>query len=416
VNDEFDFRPYIKAILQRRHWLVVGALVAGLLAFGFSCLVAPTYRANALVLIADPNQLLQFDPRIESIEESRPLPAYPVLATSDAVLQELLREIRSAESIDISRLRTMKELRMHLSVAVQDDPSLLQLTVELSDPESAARIANSWAGIFITRTNMVIGDQGDAQVQLYMNLADQAHQELEVAEEALTMFQAGNRMRIVAARIVGIENRLAGYLEEQRAMEAVGRDAASLQAQLTSRSGDPVPVEQLAVELLYLRTFGDESTLPIELQINTGSDENLRLARDQLLVALEGLQKTVQANISELEAEMSELEPELLALQEEKQRLNNEQTRLTQTVSLATEAYTTLTRQLSGEELLSQDTSRGLRLASPAVRPEEPVSPLKLVNAALAAVVAFILIMAAIVIQKWWEGGNSDTGSDGGSA
>ena len=90
MDERFDFRPYIEAVLRRWRLLLGGTILAGILAVGLSYLVTPTYEAHTLVLIVDPSQLVQFDPRFETVDEIRPRQAYPVLALSDNLLQTLL--------------------------------------------------------------------------------------------------------------------------------------------------------------------------------------------------------------------------------------------------------------------------------------------------------------------------------------
>jgi capsular polysaccharide biosynthesis protein len=113
VDDTFDFYPYVDAVVRRWRFIVGGTIMAGLLAAVLSFLIPPTYEASALVLVTASRQVIQFDPRFETIDEIRPLPAYPQLATSDNLLQTLLAQIRP----EVTEPKTLPDLREIIPVA-----------------------------------------------------------------------------------------------------------------------------------------------------------------------------------------------------------------------------------------------------------------------------------------------------------
>lgn len=398
MDDTFDFHPYMDALLRRWRLIVGGTILAGVLAALLSFLIPPTYEASALVLVTTPHQLVQFDPRFEIVDEGRPLPAYPQLATSDHILQTLLAQIAP----EVTEPKTVRDLREMIAVAALADPSLLRLTVRHRAPATATLIANQWADLLVVQVNELLGDQGNERVQFFTAQRDAARRHLGIVEQAMGDFQAANRVRLVTAELLALENSLSLLLTKQQNVELLQGDIAALRTQLAAQEGLVLLADHVAILLLYQRAFGDDQPdLPVEVQIDSAF---LATAdRQQLITTLDTLQATLLAAASNIGNQAGMLEPPILALQHELETLTNEEKRLRQEVELATESYTALARQVIGQEITSQDASRGLRLASPAIIAAEPVAPRKLLNGVLAAVVAFMAFVTMTIFRQWYS-------------
>ena len=124
MDETIDLRPYVDAIIRRR-WPILAATLGGvLLALAFYFL-QNTYQATALVVISEPTEQLQFDPRITDITDLGVLlRAYPELATSDSVLIELLTK---AQELTEGEVHTLTVLREMVTVEVGADPRLMRL-------------------------------------------------------------------------------------------------------------------------------------------------------------------------------------------------------------------------------------------------------------------------------------------------
>lgn len=395
MDESFDFRPYIETLLQHWRLLLAGAVLSGLLAIGLSFLLPPTYQAQVLVLIVDPSQLVQFDPRFETIDEIRPRQAYPVLGLSDSLLQALLTSMAA----DVDEPDTLKELREIVAISASNDPSLLELEVEHSDPASAALIANRWAELFVTQANQVIGDQNEGQVAFYVTQRDGAYLALESAQGTLAEFQAGNRKTIVRAQLENQATALATYLAQQQDLVLLQQDILTLRTQLAEQNGPLLPGDQLAYLLIYQRMFAPVGTGPtIEWQIPVAEPTS---GREQVIIALDALQTALAGRADNLTELIEQLEPRILAAQHELELLTADEDRLRQAVRLAVETYTALVRKVAEEQITSQDTSRGLRLVSPAITPQEPIAPQKLLNGLLAAMVTLAALVVVILFRHW---------------
>ena len=83
MEEEIDLRPYIEALISKWYWIVGAAVVAGIVAFIVSSMLPPSYEATALVAVTQPTEIVEFDARIRSVDETQPLKAYPEIAMSD---------------------------------------------------------------------------------------------------------------------------------------------------------------------------------------------------------------------------------------------------------------------------------------------------------------------------------------------
>jgi len=396
VEQSVDIRPYVSA-LQQRWWLLLGgALVAGALALGVSFVLPPTYEAQAFVLVADDRQIIQFDPRIETVEVSRPLAAYPVLATGDPILSALLVALGPGSETP----QSVAELRDILSVSTTNAPSLLTLAVRHRRADTAAAVANRWAELFVEQANAVLGDQSGEQADFYRRQQAAAEIALADQEQALATSQATNRQRLLSSELEALTTQLNASLAQRQHTDALLRDLAALRDSLALQPGQPLAGDQLAVLLLYLRAFGADQPIPaVQLQL----DQMLAspAGRDELIAALDSLQSTLESIAAKRDQQIEAFQPQILDLQGALQVATAEETRLRREVDLAAEAYAALSRQVTEESIASQDEARGLRLAGRAVVPDQPIAPRPWLNGALAFVVALAGLSAVTLFGQW---------------
>ena len=148
MEEEFDLRPYIDLLLKRWYLIVGAAVLAGVVAFVVSSLMPRTYEATALVAITESRINVQFDTRIEELVEGRQsLNAYPELATSDQLLQELLAELNPS----LEGVETLDDLHRILEAQPGSDPSLVRLSARYLEPTETAHLTNTWAELYVTK-------------------------------------------------------------------------------------------------------------------------------------------------------------------------------------------------------------------------------------------------------------------------
>src|SRR5687768_10655713 len=133
-------------------------------------MLPPTYEAAALVAVTEPRYLLQFDPRFQTVNDIQPAAqAYPELAVSDDVLSELLAGVTPRPA----NIETLGQLRKIVTAEPGADPSLVRLVVRSQDAEEAARLANTWAELFVVRADKLYSGQTEDQVSFFEGQLEQ---------------------------------------------------------------------------------------------------------------------------------------------------------------------------------------------------------------------------------------------------
>jgi uncharacterized protein involved in exopolysaccharide biosynthesis len=406
LEEEIDLREYVEVLLRQWKWIAALAVVAAGAAFVVSLLLSPAYEATALVVVTKPRYVMRFDERFETINDiQQPYKAYPSLAESDDLLLKTMAALNPSLSEEAQGLNAF---RKKVEAASGDDPSVVELRVTDADPELAARIVNTWAGVFVEQVNILYVETAQ-DAQFFEAQLAEADIALQKAEQALIEFQRRNQAGVLSAQIDALKGQLSAYLEAQNAIELVMQDAASLKARLALQEGSAAPAlaDDLAVLLLQIEALSLENQVPLQLQIG-GDNPVSSVTKGELTVFLDGLTTTLRNQSVELESNIAQVKPEILRLQGEIEQFNVEEDRLTRARDVARDTYTTLARKVDEARIAAQDESGEVRLASAAAVPTRPVSPRKLLNTAVAGTLGLMLGVFGAFALEWWQGEDQD--------
>jgi uncharacterized protein involved in exopolysaccharide biosynthesis len=400
LDDELDLRPYVAVLLKNWYWIVGSGVLAGVTALVISLLLPPTYEATALVAITRPRYVLQFDSRFQNVTNIQPVyRAYPELATSDGVLQEL----RTRHSNPITG-ESLTELRQMVSASAGADPSLIRLSARGWDPQQVADLANAWADIYIQRANELFGNQNGEQVTFFESQLAMATQELERAQQAMIAFQGQNRSAILETQLASYTEAQAAYLARQQALILLLADIEGFQRQLLAQGNNQpaAAANALTALLLQLQAFGVGETTMLQLQFpGEAAISSLSAAEQQAL--LDNLLAVVTGTVRQINQELAELEPQVLLAQTELQQLEATRDRLSRDLAIAQETYTTLSRKLEEARLTTEGVGSEVQLASYAAVPEDAISPRKALNTVVAAALGFTVSALALTLLSWWQ-------------
>jgi succinoglycan biosynthesis transport protein ExoP len=396
--EEIDLREYIEVLIRRWKWIAALAIVAAVAALVVSFLLPPIYEASALVVITRPRYMMRFDEKIETVDDiQQPSKAYPDLAKSDDLL---LKTLAAMSPPLLGEERGLASFRKRLEAVSSSDPSTVKLRAKHQDAETAARMANTWADVFVSGVNELY-DASAQDSRFFEDQLAEADAALTRAEQALIEFQSRNRATVLSVQIDALENQLSTYLEAQNAIELVMQDAASLKARLALQEGDTLWADDLAALLLQIEALSLRSEVPLQLQV--GGELSLsNMTTQDWVVSLDGLMTTLEAQSGELETRISELEPEILRLQGDLQRFTTEEERLQRAQDVAQDTYITLARKVDEARIAAQDESGEVRLVSYAAVPTNPVSPNKKLNTAVAGALGlFVGVFGAFAVEYW---------------
>jgi succinoglycan biosynthesis transport protein ExoP len=405
LEDEIDLRAYVTILFRHKFWIAGLSLIAALTAFGVSSLMPPTYEATALVAAIKPSYLIQFDPRVQTVQTQSDLQpsyrAYPALALGDGLVAKLEGALAAELS---STPYPLAELQKKMEAQGGTDASIIELTVKDEDPERAATIVNLWAELFVESTNQLYG-KSEQDLALFEGQLPEAEQVLSSAEQALIDFQALNQAGILGTQLESKRTALGQYLAGARMLRMIIEDAKSLHARLSTqdpslRASLSDEIASLFVEIESLNSDG----LPIQLQLSGQQGLSEKTVGEQATY-LASLIRALEDKCVILEAEAEGLEPDILRLQ---QRLQEEQTRegrLSMARGIAEETYRTLTRKVAETRIAAQDTEASVRLASRAAVPSIPVAPRRLMNTLLAGALGFFVgVLGAFGVEYWRSG------------
>ncbi len=409
MEEEIDLRAYVLVLLKYWKWILGTTVAAAVVALVVSFLLPPTYEATALVIIRQPQYMMQFDPRFETLTQQPAYKAYPDLARGDEVLEALFVRLnpRPAE------IETLRDLQERVEAKAGTDPSVVRLTVRARDPQEAARIANLWAELFVAHANRVYGASDEELQQLEGQLA-QAQAELEAAEQALIEFQARNQASILDARLDSLKSDQAHYLADQRAITYILQDIQALREQL-ARQPDERPAslaDDLTTLFLQIKAFNAQASAPIQLQVNSAESLSNK-SIGETMALLDDMAGALEAKSAEIGQRLEELQPQILSLQRQLQEIYTESDRLTRQQDLAKETYTALARKVEETRIAVQGAQSTARLGSRAAVPEKPASPRKLLNTAVAGALGLMLSVFGAFGVEWWRSGTEEQRSGG---
>lgn len=392
---EEDIKVYIE-ILRKRWKLVLFVVVAtAVVAYIASQFIQPTYQASSLVVSVAPRDLVQFDERFQNTLSTQPIEAYLELATSDQILKEVLSETQ------IDGLDNVEQLRPLLKINTASKSATLRFVARADEPDKAAQIANVWADIFVTRANEIFGDKGVDQVEFFADQLKDADRELATTEKSLIEFQSINRTQIISNTLGVYTQQQIDLLDTQQSLKMLKQDVDILYDQLVEKQDDsPVRLaDQLMALSLQMKVLGIDPDGPLQIQLDSTSVLTGNDTKEQVKY-LDNLDQIITAKTEQVENTLEELDSTILNLQYEMQIAETENKRLLINYQIAEETYTSLARKVDEEQITSQDTTNGVRLASRAVAPQQPISPKVLANTAVAAMLGLIMgIMLAFVIE-----------------
>lgn len=453
-DTEIDLRPYISAI-RRRWWLIaIATIVTSAGALGFSLLQEKKYEAVATILLtrsrASLNLANQFPTITEPVDSRSRMEAMISIAGSEWLAEQTIEEIQQALPTNGISLGELKK-----SVVINSSGDTIQISAKMSDPESAAFIANSWAQNAVKAINYAYTEE-QLPTEIRASL-EPVRVEYEHSQENLEAFLRENQIAVLQKQIDETSALLDELVKDRtwkieynvrrkQKMEQVINQAEILSELLQSRSLTKAAevADALAVMRLRANAFGEiqmdgsavtrertdqissvpiqgtsvrpvsQSDLLFNVQITELTD-NFQTQQDyqrDLAGIIERAQKEKVRAESELLAlaqqSLDEQQDELFTatstrlrnLQSELEKESAKINELTSLRDLSLEVYQALIRK-EAEVTNNLQTSSTVNLASPAVPPLEPSSRGTLRNTLIGGAVGFLIGTIWVLGTVW---------------
>ncbi|MCB0028020.1 MAG: hypothetical protein KDE28_08955 [Anaerolineales bacterium] len=398
MDDTFDVRPYLRSLWQARYWLLGSALLAAILTYGLLSLLPEQYEATSLIAISEPRLVVQLDPRIDSAGDRQIDEAYPELAISDEILRQLLAQMEPVADINNTR-----DLARLVTAEAGADNTLLRLTVAHTEAAVSARIVNLWSEIFVAWANEVLGAQGESQLLFFSEQLAAAAAEWSTAQTVLTEFQARNRGPLLDNEILALQTEQTELLTELSDLTTLRLELDTFQTSL--QTGAPSYADQVTLLMLQLRVYGSDPGGSLQFQLGAEAPGDIQPA--ELPTEITELLTAVDSKEAALLTALTAIEPALLNRQAERQALEAEELILRNDVTVAEETVRALALKVEEEKIVTQDATKGVRLASLAGVPGAPAGPSRLLLSLLAAVLGGGLAAGMVLLSFWWRAGET---------
>jgi uncharacterized protein involved in exopolysaccharide biosynthesis len=174
----------IVAFLQRHLLLILAAAAIGALVAWLSTIVMArdVYRATATLVVVPPPIASELKPPTLTVQ------GYQKLLESDAVIAEAKRRLAAGGVIaDSYRLAVGLNLSTEIFVSRRAEERelapLLRAVASADDPQLAAAIANSWAGVFLQRTRELVAGSTSPAVSYIEQEYPKSRDRLEELEQ-----------------------------------------------------------------------------------------------------------------------------------------------------------------------------------------------------------------------------------------
>ena len=403
MEEEIDLRKYIEVLIHYWYWIVgLGVAAAVMAALWSTFMLTPMYEATALVVVTKPRYVMDFASGIQAREAgiTPTYAAFPDLAISDDMLLEVLDTLDPLLSPPGNS--ALQKLKGMIEATPGQDPSLVELRVRSADAEEAARIANTWAKLFVAQTNALYGEGAD-QLAYFESELGETRANLEAAEQAIIEFQALDDSGILDAQLSSINGAQVEFLNEQQSIERDIQDIQVLRAQLATQPGDsPAGLADDLTALSIQARALNAAISSVQLQVEGGESLSGRTT-GEIVAFLDELVVNLEAKSQQIEKRAATLNPEILDLQRRIQGFATESSRLSRHLDLTEATYLTLARKVEESRIASQGVSDNVKIASQAFVPSVPVSPRRLFNTAIAGVLGVMFAVLAVFVVEYWR-------------
>ena len=391
-NEVIDLRE-ILATLRKRYLVIVAITLTALVTSGILSyfVMAPVYETKAVLLATqaapvDKTYSYYKEEGMEGLMNTiSKLPemtinTYVGQLKSEAVLERVVKKLKLDQNG-----YTAGSLAGSIDVAAVKETNLIELRITHTDPILAAKIANTLTKEFLDFMSQSNEEQMGKSVEFLKKQADQATTELKKAVAALNQLEAQPRGVATLEQLIKVKSEdLSEYqsqnllvnLEYQQALAGKKQAEAQLKStpptiKMTKQEatpGVPVVVEEVNPAYIQMKTMVNEKTV-------SAAEKSVKA-------------KNLQAMTGRLVEELKGLQSELALKKNNQELVRKEVERLQGTNDLL---RSKIDETKIGRSMKLGETN--LMVVSPAMVPDSPVKPNKLMN----MVVAFVIGLMASV-------------------
>jgi capsular exopolysaccharide synthesis family protein len=417
-----------RSFLRRRRAFAVVAAGTFIIIAAYTFVSPPRYTTH-VKLIAGNGQ-----PTAAGGDANTTLPLLNALlaatgAQTSETYAELFQESPVANQVisDLSLPMTAGELLGHVKVTPVINTTLLDLAITWSNPDMAAKVANSFAGAFVEHERMLVGAQADQAITTLAVQLPKAQAAAAAAESALATFQSQNNMADLQTTTQNTMNAAAAIDAKINATEVdrsqVAAQLKNINAQLasvgksvpgqTSTAPNPVlgqlqtQLAQVSVQLQVaqqqytdkhptviglrrqeaeLQREIDRTSPTVVAQANTMPNPVYEQLQAQA-ATVSGQVAADSAMIAQLQAQHAAMRPELSSLPGKATRLLD----LQRQAKLAGDVLNALQQKVNEANISKTTALSDVTITAPASAADATVTPNRTMNLILGAFVSIVL-------------------------
>lgn len=390
---EIDLREILQVLLKWK-WLIIALTILAVATSGLMSyfVLPPVYQTRTQLLVrqasAADRSVSKDISDIEDVVDT--VSSIPQMTMQNYVSQvknqTLLNKVIDQLELD-KDIYNASSLGRMISVSDISNTNMIQITVTNSDPNLAAKVANTLSEEYVKFITDTIQQQMNQSVNFMQELINKEEIELEVISKKLRNFQAQPKsVDFLDSEVSSVTANIAAYRSKYYALqvelERYNTGVARIFSQL-----EEVP-ETLTYEEVAPAPLADGSTI---VEVEKPNPEYSALVaklqeRQVLLIERQAELASVERVTQSLKRELVGLQSELAEKRAQQNNLQRELDRREQTYALLLEKMTQT--QLAQSIDIGQNS---LQVMSPAVTPVSPIKPNKKLNIAIAAVLGVML-------------------------
>lgn len=415
MEEEISLRELIE-ILIRGRWLIasitlVAVIVSGIFSF---FVIPPTYEAS-VTLMASPlsaknqPQDSAYDALLNFLSQfpQMTLETYRVQVTNPHILNQVIKEL----NLDPNKY-SLSSLPDSINVEAIKDTNLIRITVKDTDPEMAAKIANTLSSKFVDFVSDALKEQMSKTAVFLESQLQEEQKNLDKVTEELKNFmaqpQSVNELQQDIAAKLQLLTEFKTELVKLEVQEKAIR--SSLESIKTRLAGEPryLELEKSIIDDPVMAGIAGRSKNSSDISGLTLKSQEINQTYDALSRKAAELEAELAGIVSQktaMENSIKKTQKELESLQVAFAEKQTEYNRLQQKYNIALETYNTFLKKYQEARITTSSKigDANIMIVSPALIPEKPVAPKKMLNISLAAVLGIMVGVFAVFFADYWK-------------
>ena len=413
-NDLYlELERYTRLLLTRKRFLVVVALLVMTLGVVISYLLPKKYEAQSTVFIEESviSDLVKGIAITPSMEDK--IKVLSVSMLSRDTLSKVMRILDKDVDLETEALREayMMDLRERISIRLDEKRGIFYISFVDSDPRFTRDFVNTMTQVYIESNTASKRDESLAASRFLSDQIAGIKKRIDLVDEEINQYKAKHGLKltvdesIIHFEIASAEKKLETIRARRFELETQERLAPSGGGQ----SGGLAAMERQLASLLSTYTENHPKVVRLRGEIaavkaspSRGMTGDGGAGRGKAFIQAE-----LQSNKAAEETQLRVIE-ENMALLRELPTLRTGMNELMRKKENDVQLYGQLTTRLGQSEMSKQmemeNKSMTFRIVDPAVLPDKPISPKRLLIMS-ASVVAGICVSIALIVLPYMTGG-----------